>query len=100
VTPDFGGLVLALLRCIPEQSTVSVTDVMTSNLMEKELCHSDNDRGVGIRVPVGDKNFPFSTSSRPALGPTLPPIQWVPGALSPVVKRPGGEADHSPPTSA
>jgi hypothetical protein len=28
------------------------------------------------------------------------PIQWVPGALSPGVKRPGREADHSPPTSA
>jgi hypothetical protein len=28
------------------------------------------------------------------------PILWVPGALSPGVKRPGREADHSPPTSA
>jgi hypothetical protein len=35
-----------------------------------------------------------------ALGHTQPPIQWVPGALSPGVKRPGREADHSPPTSA
>jgi len=25
-----------------------------------------------------------------------PPIQWVPGAPSPGVKRPGREADHSP----
>jgi hypothetical protein len=46
------------------------------------------------------KNFLFSMSSRLALGPTQPPIQWVPGALSPGVKRPGREADHSPPTSA
>jgi hypothetical protein len=28
------------------------------------------------------KNSLFSTSSRPALGPTQSPIQWVPGALS------------------
>jgi hypothetical protein len=42
----------------------------------------------------------FSMSSRPALGPTQPPIQWVPWTLSPGVKRPGHEADHSPPTSA
>jgi hypothetical protein len=25
-----------------------------------------------------------------------PPIQWVPGAFSPGVKRPGREGDHSP----
>jgi hypothetical protein len=31
---------------------------------------------------------------------TQPPIQWVPGTLSPGVKRPGREVDHSPPTSA
>jgi hypothetical protein len=46
------------------------------------------------------KNFLFSTSSRPALGPIQPPIQWAPGALSPGVKRQGREDDHSPPTSA
>jgi hypothetical protein len=41
------------------------------------------------------KNFYFSMLSRPALGSTQPPLQWVPGALSPGVKRPGREADHS-----
>jgi hypothetical protein len=50
--------------------------------------------------PGGGKNFHFSTSSRPALGPTQPPIQWIGnGALSPRVKRQGCEADHSPATS-
>jgi hypothetical protein len=38
--------------------------------------------------------------SRTALGLTQPPFQWVPGALSLGVKRPGREADHSPPSSA
>jgi hypothetical protein len=55
-----------------------------------------DDRGVGIRVPVGSRIF--STSSRPALG-SAQPIQWVPGALSLGVKRPGREADHSSPAS-
>jgi hypothetical protein len=32
-------------------------------------------RGVGVRVPVGGKIFPLSTSSRQALGPTQSPIQ-------------------------
>jgi hypothetical protein len=45
------------------------------------------------------KNFLFSTASRPAVGPTQPPIQWLPGALSTGIKRPGREADHSPPAT-
>jgi hypothetical protein len=49
--------------------------------------------------PGSDKNFLFSTSYRPALGSTQPPIQWVPGALSPGVKWPGCETHHSPPAS-
>jgi hypothetical protein len=42
----------------------------------------------------------FNTTSRPALGPTQSPIQWVPGAVSVGVKRPGREADDSLPSSA
>jgi hypothetical protein len=49
-------------------------------------------RGLGI--------FLFTTASRTTLGPTQPPIQWVPGALSLKVKRPGREANHLPPSSA
>jgi hypothetical protein len=41
-----------------------------------------------------------SHPTRLALWPTQPPIQWVPGAISLGVKRPGREADHSPPSSA
>jgi len=41
-----------------------------------------------------------TTASRTALGPTQRPMQWVPGALSLGVKRPGRETDHSPPSSA
>jgi hypothetical protein len=44
--------------------------------------------------------FVFSTASRLALEPTLPPIQWLLGALPPGVKWPGHEADHSSPSSA
>jgi hypothetical protein len=40
------------------------------------------------------------TASRTAQEPTQPPIQWVPRALSLGIKRPGREADHSPPSSA
>jgi len=37
--------------------------------------------------------------SRPALGPTQPPIQWVPGFF-PGGNRPGSDVDHPPPSSA
>jgi hypothetical protein len=52
----------------------------------------DSRRGLGI--------FLFTAASRTVLWPTQPPIQWVTGALSLGVKRPGHEADHSPPSSA
>jgi hypothetical protein len=46
------------------------------------------------------KIFLISTASRPTLGPTQPPIQWIPENLSLGIKRQGCEADHSPPSSA
>ena len=44
------------------------------------------------------KIFLLSKKSIPTLGPTLPPIQWIPGS-SLGVKRPGREVDHSRPCS-
>jgi hypothetical protein len=41
----------------------------------------------------------FLHLSRPALGPTQPPVQWVLG-LSEGKRWPGPDADHSPPSSA
>jgi hypothetical protein len=40
--------------------------------------------------------FLFATVSRMGMGPTQPPIQWVPGLLSLGVKQLKHEADHSP----
>jgi hypothetical protein len=51
-----------------------------------------------VRVPVESRIF--STSSRPTLGPTQPPTQWVTEVLTQEVKRPGRETDYSPPTFA
>jgi hypothetical protein len=59
-----------------------------------------DDRGGRSWSPGRIKNFLFSKSSRPALRSTQHSIQWVQGALSLAVKRPGREADHSPPASA
>jgi hypothetical protein len=48
----------------------------------------------------GRENFLFANASRPALVLTQPPIQWVTGAISLVLKWPGREPDQSPPSSA
>jgi hypothetical protein len=48
----------------------------------------------GVDFWQGPDIFLFSTAPRPALGPVQSPIQWVPGALSPGVKRQGRETDH------
>jgi hypothetical protein len=44
--------------------------------------------------------FVYVTASKPPFGSTQSPIQWVPGATSSKVKRPGREAGHSSPSSA
>jgi hypothetical protein len=58
--------------------------------------NSDSTWRVGVLSLGRVKNFFFSTSSRPVLGPTQPPIQWVPWAVFSGVKQSERDADHSP----
>jgi hypothetical protein len=68
------------------------------------LCIRSRDISVSIvaRLRAGRPGFDsrqgqeylFATVSREALRPTHPAVQWIPGALSSGVKRPGREADH------
>jgi hypothetical protein len=51
----------------------------------------------------GKRFFPVASVSRPALGPTQPPVQWVQWGGDPFPggkTRPGRDADHSSPSSA
>jgi len=52
--------------------------------------------GPGIESPWG-RDFPHL--SRPALGPTQPPVQWVQGLFR-GKERPGRDAEPSTPSSA
>jgi hypothetical protein len=51
-------------------------------------------------VIIRKKIFLLSTLSSKVLGPSQPPLQWVPGNVYLGVKWLGREADRSPPTSA
>jgi hypothetical protein len=42
---------------------------------------------LGFYPRQGQRIFPLTSVSRPALWPTQPPVQWVPGALSPGEKH-------------
>jgi len=70
--------------------TIKTIVTFRSWTMERSVFESR--RGLGIIL--------FDAVSGPALRPTQPPIQWVPGALSLGVKWQRREADHSPPSSA
>jgi hypothetical protein len=59
-----------------------------------------DDRAIEVRSRQRQRIFPLTPVSRPALGPTQTPEQWVPGVLSPGQARPGRDANHSPPSSA
>jgi hypothetical protein len=67
-------------------------------LLPIALGYGLDDRGFESRR--GMVIFLFTTASTTALGPTQLPSQWISGALSLGVKRPGRELDHSPASSA
>jgi hypothetical protein len=57
--------------------------------------HGLDGRGVGDRLPVRARFLSSTRHHRSVLEPTQYPIQCVPAAISPGVKRPGCEADNS-----
>jgi hypothetical protein len=53
-----------------------------------------------VQFLAGAGNFFLHHSIQNGSGTTQPPIQWVQGALSLGIERPGREANHSPTSSA
>jgi hypothetical protein len=85
-------------------------NVFTESLPSNgSIHHNSRNRSVGIATayvldgrgsnPGGGMIFLFSTACPPAVRPTQPPTQWVPGDLFPGLKRLGREVYHSRPSS-
>jgi hypothetical protein len=72
---------------------------------KKTPCGPDSSIGIATGYGLGGPGIEsrwgrdFPHLCRPALGPTQPPVQWVPG-LYRGKERPGRDANPSPPSSA
>jgi hypothetical protein len=70
--------------------------VLSLQHLSRELTHSEHGTGgATVTASAIQQRKIIATGRKPQ-----PPIQWVPGAPSLRVKRPGLEAEHSPPNSA
>jgi hypothetical protein len=73
-------------------------DIQASIQIFQGLHEIPNYARILVRVPGQACDFPFSKLSRPALGPTRSPIQWVLGSFL-GGKAASHEIDHSTPCS-
>jgi hypothetical protein len=60
-----------------------ITNQLTNTTYYTDVYHAADQSSIPGR---GERIFPLTSVSRPALGPTQPPVQRVPGILSPGVK--------------
>jgi hypothetical protein len=78
--------------CVCGFAWVMYVRVYVCTCIKQDYCPLDSQRAgrCGDRILFGRG---FQQWSRPVLGPTQPPVQWVP-SLFPGIKRPGHGVDH------
>jgi hypothetical protein len=102
VTPPkiSGGTLIPLTRIMVSQPKQPQSDLQQGEVKAK-LSPAQSVSPIVTRPRTGRAGFGswqgriflLATSSRPALGPTQPPVQWVPEFFPRGVKRAGPEAD-------
>jgi hypothetical protein len=96
-------VILVIFVCMYFQQTLCISTIQLFNPLQIFLflwCSSTLRAGVaqlvqcltmdwttGVRSLTEAEDFFLASATRPALGPTQPPIQWVLGALTPGVKH-------------
>jgi hypothetical protein len=90
------------VACEPHAACPFLTNILHIKraVIAQSTSYELNDQGVGVRVPVGARTFTSPCCPEWLWGPPSLLSNGYRGALSPGVKRPGREADHSSPTSA
>jgi hypothetical protein len=89
---NFGIYVPPYFSCLPTYHRSWDSSVVQRWATDWMIKGFESRHGLGI--------FLYVSVSRQLLRTTQPPIQWVRGALSLGINRPGCEPEHSPPTSA
>jgi hypothetical protein len=92
------GYIIKLLCFMMKRYKINTMPKIRSNRLRCVISSQDSSVGIatgyGLRAgrpelysPQAQEIFLYFTASRPALGPTQPPIQWVSGPLSPRARR-------------
>jgi hypothetical protein len=103
---SFGPRCLSVhIRDFSQYSKIKAPQNKLGTLLPRMLLfqHSfHTNRTTEVRFPAGEMiefSLLATAASRPALGPTQLPIQWVPADLFPGLRWLGRKADHSPTSS-
>jgi hypothetical protein len=91
VFPHYKSLTIRSMITIPSSPTLYAATTETRRVTGYDTGRSR------FNSRKKQETFLYTLVSRSGLGPTQPSIQCVLGSLSPVVKRPVCEADHSLP---
>jgi hypothetical protein len=85
---DFSFFRIEAWFIVKMEATLSSETLIFTYKTTPRKTSEDINLNLDIRFPAEVDIFLFVTAFRPALGLTEPPIQTVPGALPPEVKRP------------